>query len=68
MIEVYDVATLSFRRNLSIPGIRCIEDLTSCSQCDVVYISDLCANKIIAINGHGVVVFNWSFDGQPYSL
>jgi hypothetical protein len=68
VIEVYDVATLSFRRNLSIPGLRCVYDMTSCPQCDVVYISDNCAKKIIAINEHGVVAFNWSVVGTPWGL
>jgi hypothetical protein len=68
VISVYDVATLSFRRNLSIPGLSCIEDMTSCPQCDVVYTSDWCANKIFAISEHGVVVFNWSVVGQPMGL
>jgi hypothetical protein len=40
VIEVYDVATLNHRRNVSIPGLRCVIDLASCPQCDVVYISD----------------------------
>jgi hypothetical protein len=69
VIEVYDVATLSFRRNLSIPGLSCGDDMTSCPQCDAVYISDGCANKIIAINEHGVVVvFNWYVGGTPQGL
>jgi hypothetical protein len=55
-IEVYDVATLSPRRNLSIPRLGCAADLASCSQCDVVYISDECISKIFAINELGVVI------------
>jgi hypothetical protein len=68
VIEVYDVATLKFQRNVSIPGLRCVEDMASCPQYDVVYISDRCTEKTIAINEHGVVVFNWSVVGRPWSL
>jgi hypothetical protein len=68
VIDVYDVATLSFQRNLSIPGLGCVIDMASCPQCDVVYISDWCDDNIIAINEHGVVVFNWSIDGTPRGL
>jgi hypothetical protein len=32
------------------------------------YISDWCGHKIIAINEHGVVVFNWSVDESPEGL
>ena len=67
-VFIYDVATLSFRRNLSIPDLGCVEDMTSCPQCDVIYISDDCAKKIIVINEHGVVVLNWSIDGRPRGL
>jgi hypothetical protein len=68
VIDVYDVATLSFRRNLSIPGLHCAYDVASCPQCDVVYISDYCADKIIVINEHGDNVFNWSVAGHPEGL
>jgi hypothetical protein len=68
VIEVYGVATLNFRRNLSIPNLRCFSDMTSCPQCDEVYIGDDCADKIIAINEHGVVVFNWFVDGLRLGL
>jgi hypothetical protein len=69
VIEVYDVATLNHRRNVSIPGLRCVIDLASCPQCDVVYISDVyCNDKIYAVDKHGVVVFNWSAMGWPHGL
>jgi hypothetical protein len=68
VIEVYDIATLSLRRNLSIPGLGCVYDMTSCPQCDVVYISDMCGQKIIAINEYGVVVSSWSVAGAPFGL
>jgi hypothetical protein len=42
-IEVYDVATLNHRRDMLIPGVRCVIGLASCPQCDVVYISDECS-------------------------
>jgi hypothetical protein len=42
--------------------------MASCPQGDIVYISDPCAKKIIAINEHGVVVFNWSVVGLPFGL
>jgi hypothetical protein len=68
VIEVCDVATLSFRRSLSIPGLLCVWDMASCPQCDVVYIGDPCAEKIIAINERGDVVFNWSVVESPLGL
>jgi hypothetical protein len=55
VIEVYDVATLNHRRDMLIPGVRCVVDLASCPQCDVVYISDECTAKIYTINEHGVL-------------
>jgi hypothetical protein len=68
VIEVYDIATLNHRRNVSIPGLRCVIDLASCPQCDVVYISDKCNDKIYAVDKHGVVVFNFYSMGMPDGL
>jgi hypothetical protein len=68
VIEVYDVTTINRRRNLSISGLRSVADMTSCRQCDAVYISDWRAKKIIIINSHGVVVSSWSVVGIPRSL
>jgi hypothetical protein len=68
VIEVYDVATLNHRRNLSIPGLDCVIDLASCPQCDVVYISHSCYEEIYAVDKLGVVIFNRSAMGWPNGL
>jgi hypothetical protein len=68
VIEVYDVKTLNYQRNLSIPELSCVYDMTSCPQCDVVYISESCKSKIIAINEHGVMIFNRSVVGTLWGL
>jgi hypothetical protein len=67
VIEVYDVATLDFRRNLSIPGLQCVIDMASCPQCDVVYVSDKCDNKIYVLDESGVRL-NWSVAESPRGL
>jgi hypothetical protein len=68
VIEVYDIKTINYQRNLSIPGLQCADDMTSCPQCDVVYTSDWREMKISVINERGVVVFNWTVDATPMSL
>jgi DNA-binding beta-propeller fold protein YncE len=67
VIEVYDVATLDFRRNLSIPGLRCVIGMASCPQCNVVYVSDQCDNKIFVFDESGVRL-NWSVAESPRGL
>jgi hypothetical protein len=67
VIEVYDVATLTHRRNISIPGFRCVSDMTSCSQCDVVYVNNFCDWKIYAIDERGLRV-SWSVAEKPAGL
>jgi hypothetical protein len=66
VIEVYDVATLTHRRNISIPGLRCVSDMTSCPQCDVVYVNN-CYLQILVIDEHGLRI-SWSVAEKPAGL
>jgi hypothetical protein len=67
-IEVYDVATLNHRRNVSIPGLGCVHDLASCPQSQVVYVSDGCSSKIYAINEREVITLlvDCNEGGRPW--
>jgi hypothetical protein len=65
-IEVYDVATLTHRRDISIPGLRCVSEMTSCPQCDVVYVNN-CFWQIYVIDEHGLRI-SWSFAERPNGL
>jgi hypothetical protein len=67
VIEVYDIATFSSRRNLSISGLHCASDMTSCPQCDFVYVSDGCNNKIYVSDERGYE-FNWFVAEKPEGL
>ena len=67
VIEVYDSSTLIFHGNIPVPDLNCVWDLTSCTQCDVVYISDWCNNKINVINERELR-HSWSVDYWPVGL
>jgi hypothetical protein len=68
VIEVYDITTLRSRRSMSISRLLGVYDMTSCPQCDVVYIIDWRADKTFAINEHGLVVFSWSVYETPLGM
>ena len=66
-IEIYSIPTLSFQRSLTIPGLGCIDDMTSCPGCDVLFISDHCNNLTHVIDGRGLAV-SWKVDDTPSGL
>jgi hypothetical protein len=58
-IEIYDIVTLTLQRRLSVPGLGCINDMSSRPGSDVMYVVDNCHTKIHVIDKYGVR-FQWS--------
>jgi len=67
IIEVYHLSTLSFQRNLHVAGLGCVNAMTSCPDCNVLFIADICNNLIHVVDEHGLAV-NWKVDDEPRRL
>jgi hypothetical protein len=53
-IEIYDVETLTHQRNLSTPGLGCINDAATCPECDIIYLLDHCRLQMYVVDEHGI--------------
>ena len=67
VISVLDADTLGLLHNLTIDGLRCVTDIASCLDCDEIYISDRCGNKIFVVGEHGVKS-QWPVPEQPWGI
>ena len=52
-LEIYDATTFRPQRRLHVAGLKCIFDMASCPDCDVVYVADHCRNTIHVIDDDG---------------
>jgi hypothetical protein len=67
VIRVYDAATLTLQKNLSVPGLRCVIDMASCHECDVIYLADWCSRTIHVISDAGPRI-QWPVADKPDGL
>jgi len=66
-IEVYHLSTLSFQRNLPVAGLRCVSDMTSCPDRNVLFIVDDRNKMIHVVDERGLAVKSKS-DGKANAL
>jgi hypothetical protein len=66
-VTVYDLSSLSHLSNLSIPDLGCVQDMTTCPQCDVVYILDRCNRMIHVVDEDGFRI-QWTVGDWPAAL
>jgi hypothetical protein len=66
-LEVYDIATMTFQRNVSITGMGCVNDMASALGCDFIYVVDNCNRLIHVVDEHGVRI-QWAVSDTPFSV
>jgi hypothetical protein len=66
-LEIYDTTTFNLERRLPMPELHCINDLTTCPECDVVYVVDMCNRSIHVIDMNGTR-FHWSVTDSPHGI
>lgn len=66
-MQVYDSLTLRLLHNLSIPGHRCVSDMTSCPKCHVLYVADECSRMVHVIDDSGLR-HQWNLSDAPVSV
>ena len=66
-ISVLAADTLALLYNLTMVGLRCISDIASCLDCDEIYISDQCGNKIFVVGEHAVKS-QWPVPDSPHGI
>jgi hypothetical protein len=67
VIKVYDTSTFNLHKNLTVPGLRCVSDMASCPECDVIYLADGCNRMIHVIDETGPRV-HWPVADKPDGL
>jgi len=67
VFQVYDAATLTLQRNVTITGMGCVNDMSSAPGCDLIYAVDNCNRLIHVVDEHGVRV-QWPVDDTPFSV
>jgi hypothetical protein len=72
LIEVYDTATFTLQRNISVPGLRGAwgSALTACAVNNCLYVADCDRNLVfrVAQQSSCYTVTKWSVCGNPYGV
>ena len=67
-LEVYDVTTYSQLRRLTVPDLRSVTDMTSCTHFFCVYISDHHGECIHSLGVEASAFTRWSVEDRPSCL
>jgi len=68
VLQVYDTTSMTLRRNMTITGMGCVNDMTSAPGCGIIYVVDNCNRLMHVVDEHGVRI-QWPVnDEMPVSV